>query len=474
MQEHVKATMGLNINPFTKAAHKAKQVTKGLGKTLGSALGLLGVGFALNRLATSIADFADKLADTSQKLGISTDFLQAWNFAALQVGVSAETSNMALQRFTRRIGEAARGEGVLSKTITENNIALRDSDGQMRSTTDILGDYANVVRDAEGDQERLRLAFQAFDSEGAALVPMLANGSEGMQDMIDNARELNAVISNQSIVAVNRLTTKLKMLGTQGIGRVTEILGTALDFWERAFAFAGALSTGIGADEAKKIAHEQVDGAAKIAESARIKAESEAKTTAEKERQVSLEKQQVALMEKQIEANDKLQEARADKSKTTVGEMAGGDLRSNLNEFFRKQRARGLAESRLRSRAALVNARGGDASGLTQQADALRTMINLGAGINPRQLAENQQKAQRIEQLEAQARELERLGQSGAAGFLNRNAEELRSQLGGLTSSERSPNAALEAAVAKSTTELQTVNTQIAEIKAAMNALNTP
>tara|TARA_R110000868_G_scaffold252375_3_gene509004 strand:+ start:419 stop:1843 length:1425 start_codon:yes stop_codon:yes gene_type:complete len=474
MQEQVKATMGLNINPFTQAVHKAKTVTKGLGKTLGSALGLLGVGFALNRLATSIGDFADKLVDTSNKLGVSTDFLQAWNFAALQVGVSSETSNMALQRFTRRIGEAARGEGVLSKTITENNIALRDSDGQMRSTTDILGDYANVVRDAEGDQERLRLAFQAFDSEGAALVPMLANGAEGMQDMIDNARELNAVVSNQSLVSINRLTTRLRVLGTRGLGFVSETLGTALNFWEDYFAFLGAKSAGLSNEDAGAIAEEQVTAAATLAEKTRLRAESEAQTTAEKEKQVALEKQQIGLIQKQIDAQNALKTAKEDKTKSTVDKIAGRNLQGDLNAFFRKQRARAAEANALRDRARIVRARGGDASGLENRAGQLQQLIDLGAGITPRRVAEQQQRAQRIQDLEQYATELGSFGLQESAQLAMGMADRLRAQMGGLTSSERSPNAALEAAVAKSTTELQAVNTQIAEIKAVVKALNDP
>lgn len=49
----------------------------------------------------------------------------------------------------------------------------------------------------------------------------------------------------------------------------------------------------------------------------------------------------------------------------------------------------------------------------------------------------------------------------------------LRRQMGGLTSAEQNPNAALETAVAKSTEQLVTVNTQIAAIKAVINDLNT-
>jgi hypothetical protein len=474
MQEHVKATMGLNINPFTKAAHKAKQATKGLGRSLKSALGFFGASFAVHRLASSVSGFADKLVDTSRKLGVSTDFLQAWNFSALQIGITTETSNMALQRFGRRLGEAARGQGVLAAVVREGNIELRDGQGHMRATTDVLADYADMVQNASSANEQLRLSNLAFDSEGVGLVTMLREGSAGMQSMVTSARELGAVINNQALVAINRLSTKLKMLGTQGLGFVAKKTGNVIEGFQLMVDHIGGELSGLSFDEAVKFAVGEANMRDAVLN--KIIAENSAlkDITAEKEKQATLEVQKIAMLNKQIAAQKALETAKQDKTKSTVDEVAGGSVRDNLNAFFQKQRARGLAEKQLRERAALVTRRGGDASGLIQQADALRFLIRLGGGVNPRQLAENRVKAQRIQQLEAFAKELGDVGNQVGAQQAMGIAAGLRRQMGGLTSAEQNPNAALEAAVAKSTTELQTVNTQIAEIKAAMNALNTP
>ena len=472
--------MGLNISPFTKAMHKAKQQSKGLGKTLKTALGLLGVGFVLSRLANAVADFADKLIDTSKKLGVSTDFLQAWNFEALQIGISTETSNMALQRFGRRLGEAARGQGVLTAVLREGNISLRDSEGRMRSTTDVLADYADMVQNAESSNEQLRLSNLAFDSEGVGLVTMLRNGSDGLANMIVNARKLNAVVTNQSLVSINKLTTKLKMLGTSGLGIVAEGAGKTITALGRAAAFWGTLShgmtSGVGLTEAIRAADDQLAQEEAMLEVQRIKKENIGKINEAEEKGVALEAQKLSLLQSQIDAQNALNTAKQDKTKTTVDEIAGTNVNKSLAEFFRKQKARGAVEKNLRERAAALQRVGrfDEALELSKQANSLRILIDMGKGINPRKLAEDREKAQRIKQLEEYADELGFFGNQEGAQQVRGQADKLRKEMGRLTSAEQNPNLALETAVAKSTEQLVTVNTQITEIKTSIAALNTP
>src|SRR6056300_229565 len=322
MQEHARAILGLDVSPFVVGIKKAQKATKGLGRQLKGALGFFGIGFAMSSIGASVARFADTLVNTSSKLGVSTDFLQAWNFQANQIGVSTNAANMGLQRFTRRIGEAARGTGVLANVIRENNISLRDSQGNMRSTTDILADYADVIQNAESQQERLRLAFQAFDSEGAALVTMLQDGSEGMREMIRNAERLGAITDQRALVAINRLTNKLRTLGTQGLGFVADKFGKFLDLTARGWALFGALSTGATFEEAREIANAQAD----VEEHLNRMRTAQQMASAEIERQISLEKERLSILERQAQAAKNREEARSDRSRHTVEELSEQNL----------------------------------------------------------------------------------------------------------------------------------------------------
>lgn len=139
---------------------------------------------------------AESIKDVSDRVGFATEHLQELRFAADQNGSSARTLDMALQRFSRRVAEAAQGSGELVEDLRRLNIPLRDANGQMRDSYDILRDYADAIQNAESEQERLRLAFKAFDSEGAQLVALMAQGSEGIDHFSARAREAGLVLED--------------------------------------------------------------------------------------------------------------------------------------------------------------------------------------------------------------------------------------------------------------------------------------
>ena len=103
---------------------------------------------------------------------------------------------MAMQRFSRRLGEAQQGTGELKQTLIDYGIAVRNVDGSSRSVDAVLNDFANTIQNAESDTERLRIAFKGFDSEGASLVNMLKDGSIGLQAFRDEAEFLGVIIED--------------------------------------------------------------------------------------------------------------------------------------------------------------------------------------------------------------------------------------------------------------------------------------
>lgn len=456
MTEHAKAVLGLNVTPFMRGLSKAKT---GMGKfkaAMQSSLGFFGIGFGLATLGRSVTDFADKLIDTSRKLGVSTDFLQAWNHAAQQNGVSVNASNMALQRFTRRIGEAARGQGVLAKTMEELGIQLRDNNGNMRDTTDVLADYADAVRNADSQQERLRLAFQAFDSEGAALVTLLQNGSDGMREMVAEAERLGVVTEQKALVAINRLSNKLKAFGTQALGFVAQKLGSFIDVIERGYALMGAMSTGIGFDAARDIANAQVDAKNTADEMRRISE----MTTQEAEKQVALERQKVDLMKRQADARRRLANAREDQSRTDLDGLADRNIAQNLREHVAINRNRAARVAALRR------------SGRHQEADAIQRLIDAGSGINLTNLVRQTQRARLARAHEQEGRRLAELGLFQPSQDAFATARQMRSHLSELTTGEQRPMAALEDAVTQSNSELQDLNQQVRTMREAVQQLN--
>lgn len=168
---------------------------------------------ALAALEKKSLDFASNIVDVADKVGLSTSALQEYRFTAGQVGVAQSALDMGMQRFSRRVAEVAQGQGELKGTLEQYNIAVRDSNGNLRSNEAILNDLADAISGAESEQEQLRIAFKAFDSEGAALVNMLRGGSVELERYRQQARDLGLVLDEDLVRNAERTSDQLDILG---------------------------------------------------------------------------------------------------------------------------------------------------------------------------------------------------------------------------------------------------------------------
>jgi hypothetical protein len=146
---------------------------------------------------------------------VTTEFLQIWRYANEQNNISLQASDMALQRFTRRLGEAKDGKGELLPLIQKYNIALTDSAGKTRSNLDVLGDFQEILKNTEDPAVRLAIAMKMFDSEGAAVAKTLVNAENGLEDFAAEMRETNKLISEDNVAALKRASDAMTSFGTE-------------------------------------------------------------------------------------------------------------------------------------------------------------------------------------------------------------------------------------------------------------------
>lgn len=156
------------------------------------------VGFMVGRFIRAQIDAAGALQDTAEKVGLNIERLQDLHYAARQFDLDNGVVDMALQRLSRRIGEAVNGQGELIGVLRQYNIRVTDASGKTRALDAIIGDLADTIRDAKDDQEALRIAFKAFDSEGAALVNVMRDGREGLQQYSEESKRAGRITAEQA------------------------------------------------------------------------------------------------------------------------------------------------------------------------------------------------------------------------------------------------------------------------------------
>jgi len=195
-----------------KASSTAKLFAAAFGGGFAGGIVAGGV-FQLPGAFREIIAEASNLAKIADKVGLGVEALQELQFAAELTGVPVVALNMGMQRFSRRVAEAANGAGELLPILKANNVALRDQNGNMRSQIDILNDYANLIKNAKSEQERLLLAFKAFDSEGAALVNLLKGGSSGLARFRQAARDAGGVLEDDLLRRMEEVDNRFAQIG---------------------------------------------------------------------------------------------------------------------------------------------------------------------------------------------------------------------------------------------------------------------
>lgn len=161
-----------------------------------SALVAIGGAAGFGYLVKSSLNATDSLAKTAAKIGTTTDALSKLQYAASITGVEQNTLNMAMQRFTRRTAEAAKGTGEAKGAIRE--LGLDAKQLQKLPLDQKMMVLADAFANVDSKADKLRIAFKLFDSEGAALVNTLALGADGMSQLFDKAELLGIVMSQDA------------------------------------------------------------------------------------------------------------------------------------------------------------------------------------------------------------------------------------------------------------------------------------
>jgi len=191
-----KVKISANPAEFVKGMKTAKSSLKGFGSSVisvrNAVIGLAGAG-GFGFLVKSSLESVDALAKTSDKLGIATEKLAGLRHAAELTGVSAGTMDMALQRMTRRLAEAAQGGGEAKAAIEQLGLDAQKLAAQ--SPDKSFREIATAMESVDQQSEKVRLAFKFFDSEGVALVNTLALGSKGLNEAGKEAEQLGIAIS---------------------------------------------------------------------------------------------------------------------------------------------------------------------------------------------------------------------------------------------------------------------------------------
>ncbi len=169
--------------------------------------GALAVGLA--RLVDDSARAAGELEDTGRKVGVAVEALQELRYAAKLAGAGADEMDFALYKLGRSAAEATTGNKSAAAAFAKLGIHLKDAQGHLRGTDQLLEEVADGLHKIRSEGERAAVAQDLLGLAGGRLLPALTDGKAAIHAFREEARKLGIVLSKDEVHRLGELDDQL-------------------------------------------------------------------------------------------------------------------------------------------------------------------------------------------------------------------------------------------------------------------------
>ena len=221
--------MAKSIDAYGKEVVIAKKETSTFGEVLkanltGTAIiaGVQALGTAMKdatkaivNLVTDTASYADNMLTMSTNTGISTDKLQELNYMAELTDTSLETVTSSMAKNIKSMSNAEKGTKDYLDAYKKLNVEFKDGNGNLRDSEEVYWASIDALGKLANETERDATAMQLFGKSAQDLNSLIATGSEGMAGFAEEARNMGAVLSTDTLQALGQTDDTLQRLFKQ-------------------------------------------------------------------------------------------------------------------------------------------------------------------------------------------------------------------------------------------------------------------
>ena len=185
---------------------------------LGATLGITGAAFGV--FVKGYADATGFIGDTANRTGISRQRFQELGFAAQLSGSSAETLAGALQKMNINVGAASKGSKELTDMFSGLGIKLKNTDGSLKSTDEQFNIFVDRISKIKDPSLQAQAAVKIFGKSATELLPLIKDGTAGLDKMAKEAKRLGIVLSDDAVGAGEDFgdTLDTMMFAFKGVG----------------------------------------------------------------------------------------------------------------------------------------------------------------------------------------------------------------------------------------------------------------
>ena len=191
--------------------------------------------------AKDVANYGDEIDKTSQKLGLSTDAYQKWNYVLNLSGTEMSSMTTGLKTLTNKLDDAKNGSENAQAMFQKLGLSMDDVNNMSREEV-----FEATIKGFQGmadSTERAALANDLFGKSGQNLTPLFNQSIEQTEEQLELAEKYGMVMPESAVkasAAFNDSLTTMQMtmtgLKNRAMGEFLPSMTTVMDGLAKVFA----------------------------------------------------------------------------------------------------------------------------------------------------------------------------------------------------------------------------------------------
>jgi hypothetical protein len=188
----------------------------------GIAVGVAQIGRKLWDLAADAGELTSNLKNLSDQTGFTTGDLQEILYLLSAKDINPQVLEASIGTLTKKIIEAREPTKATAEILKTLNISLIDANGNYKTANQIFTELLPKLADMEDKTLRDKIAMELFGKTGKELLPILADGSKGIEEQKTKFQELGVTLDEEAIAKGDKFNNVLNDLGLQFLFIKTE------------------------------------------------------------------------------------------------------------------------------------------------------------------------------------------------------------------------------------------------------------
>lgn len=232
------ATLSLDTSKYESGLSGALGAARNIGGKIGSAFkvatlatgALVAAGAAVTGAfvagAKKVADYGDNVDKMSQKLGLSTDGFQKWDYVLKLAGTDINSMSTGLKTLTNKLDDAKNGSSDAQKMFEKLGISTEELENMSREEA-----FEATIKGFQGmadSTERAALANDLFGRSGQNLTPLFNQTAKDTEKQLELAEKYGMVMPEAAVKASAAFEDSLTTMQMTFTGMKNRLMGEFL------------------------------------------------------------------------------------------------------------------------------------------------------------------------------------------------------------------------------------------------------